>query len=138
MLSKISSMLDDIANSLQKKGLIKEAYEIDKIADEFDDPKNWSGNDPRWQTMPTEKYNELVMPQVVRYVSDPEEIKAVKKIITNLGMDEILTVGDSSSSKLHKGPNRPALLRLRHTSQEDSSKMKRFWEETKKLGLLQT
>jgi len=33
MLSKISSMLDAVANSLEAKGLIKEAYEIDKIAD---------------------------------------------------------------------------------------------------------
>lgn len=36
MLSKISSMLDAIADSLEKKGFIKEAYEIDKITDEFD------------------------------------------------------------------------------------------------------
>jgi len=33
MLSKISSMLDAVADSLEKKGLIKEAYEIDKVAD---------------------------------------------------------------------------------------------------------
>ena len=33
MLSKIPSMLDAVADSLEKKGLIKEAYEIDKIAD---------------------------------------------------------------------------------------------------------
>ena len=33
MLNKISSMLDVVADSLEKKGLIKEAYEIDKIAD---------------------------------------------------------------------------------------------------------
>lgn len=36
MLSKISSMLDVIADSLEAKGLIKEAYEIDKIADIVD------------------------------------------------------------------------------------------------------
>jgi hypothetical protein len=36
MLSKISSMLDAVADSLEAKGLIKEAFEIDKIADEFD------------------------------------------------------------------------------------------------------
>ena len=33
MLSKISSMLDTVANSLEKKGFIKEAYELDKVAD---------------------------------------------------------------------------------------------------------
>ena len=32
MLNKISSMLDDLANKLEAKGLIKEAYEIDKVA----------------------------------------------------------------------------------------------------------
>ena len=36
MYLKISSMLDTIANSLESKGLIKEAYEIDKIADAID------------------------------------------------------------------------------------------------------
>lgn len=35
MLSKISSMLDAVADSLEAKGLIKEAYEIDKIADKL-------------------------------------------------------------------------------------------------------
>ena len=33
MLTKISSMLDAVADSLEAKGLIKEAYEIDKVAD---------------------------------------------------------------------------------------------------------
>jgi hypothetical protein len=32
----ISSMLDDIASGLESRGLIKEAFEIDKIADEID------------------------------------------------------------------------------------------------------
>jgi len=36
MLNKISSMLDDLANKLEAKGLIKEAYEIDKVADELE------------------------------------------------------------------------------------------------------
>ena len=36
MLTKLSSMLDDVADSLEKKGLIKEAYEIDKVADEVE------------------------------------------------------------------------------------------------------
>jgi len=36
MLSKISSMLDAVADSLEAKGLIKEAYEIDKVADEVE------------------------------------------------------------------------------------------------------
>ena len=36
MLSKISSMLDAVADSLEAKGLIKEAYEIDKIADKLE------------------------------------------------------------------------------------------------------
>jgi hypothetical protein len=39
MLSKISSMLDAVADSLEAKGLIKEAYEIDKIADLLEDIK---------------------------------------------------------------------------------------------------
>jgi hypothetical protein len=33
MLNKISSVLDVIADRLEAKGLIKEAYEVDKIAD---------------------------------------------------------------------------------------------------------
>jgi len=33
MQSKISSMLDAVADSLEARGLIKEAYEIDKVAD---------------------------------------------------------------------------------------------------------
>jgi len=36
MLNKISSMLDAVADSLEYKGLIKEAYEIDKVADILD------------------------------------------------------------------------------------------------------
>jgi len=36
MLEKISSMLDAVADSLEKKGLVKEAFEIDKIADMID------------------------------------------------------------------------------------------------------
>jgi hypothetical protein len=36
MKNKFSSMLDSISNSLEKKGLIKEAYEIDKIADSLE------------------------------------------------------------------------------------------------------
>lgn len=35
-MNKISSMLDAVADSLEKKGLIKKAYEIDKIADFVD------------------------------------------------------------------------------------------------------
>jgi hypothetical protein len=45
MLSKISSMLDAVADSLEAKGLIKEAYEIDRVADEIDKkPANSFGN----------------------------------------------------------------------------------------------
>ena len=36
MLTKISSALDAIADRLEKKGLVKEAFELDKIADELD------------------------------------------------------------------------------------------------------
>jgi len=36
MQSKISSMLDAVAESLEAKGLVKEAYEIDKIADNIE------------------------------------------------------------------------------------------------------
>ena len=36
MYAKISSMLDRIASSLESKGLIKEAFELDKVADAFD------------------------------------------------------------------------------------------------------
>lgn len=36
MLTKISSALDVIADRLEKKGLIKEAYEIDRVADEIE------------------------------------------------------------------------------------------------------
>jgi hypothetical protein len=36
MLNKISYLLDAVADSLEAKGLIKEAYEIDKVADEMD------------------------------------------------------------------------------------------------------
>ena len=32
-MDKISSMLDAVADSLEARGLIKEAYEIDKVAD---------------------------------------------------------------------------------------------------------
>jgi len=35
MLNKISTMLDSIADRLEAKGLIKEAYELDKVADEI-------------------------------------------------------------------------------------------------------
>ena len=35
MYNKISSMLDKVANSLEAKGFLKEAYELDKIADEL-------------------------------------------------------------------------------------------------------
>jgi len=38
MLSKISSMLDDIANSLEAKGLLKEAFEIDRISNTLENP----------------------------------------------------------------------------------------------------
>lgn len=36
MRTKISSMLDSIADRLEKKGLVKEAFEIDKVADEIE------------------------------------------------------------------------------------------------------
>ena len=36
MFNKISSMLDKVANSLESNGLIKEAFELDKIADQLD------------------------------------------------------------------------------------------------------
>lgn len=35
-MSKLASMLDSIADSLESKGLIKEAFELDKISDELD------------------------------------------------------------------------------------------------------
>jgi CRISPR-associated protein Csx3 len=35
MLNKISSMLDAVADSLEARGLIKEAYEIDRITDKI-------------------------------------------------------------------------------------------------------
>jgi len=41
MTSKISSMLDAVANSLEAKGLIKEAFEIDKVADIFDEQEKF-------------------------------------------------------------------------------------------------
>jgi hypothetical protein len=36
MTSKISATLDNIANRLEAKGLIKESYELDKIADSIE------------------------------------------------------------------------------------------------------
>ena len=35
-MNKISSMLDSVAGHLEENGLIKEAYEIDKVADQID------------------------------------------------------------------------------------------------------
>jgi hypothetical protein len=43
MLNKISSMLDAVADSLEAKGLIKEAYEIDKVADWLDSRNDFLG-----------------------------------------------------------------------------------------------
>jgi len=36
MRTKISSMLDAVADRLEAKGLVKEAFEIDKVADEVE------------------------------------------------------------------------------------------------------
>lgn len=36
MQNKISSMLDAVADRLEAKGLVKEAYEIDRVADQVD------------------------------------------------------------------------------------------------------
>jgi hypothetical protein len=36
MLKKIASMLDDVANTLEAHGLIKEAFEIDKVSVKID------------------------------------------------------------------------------------------------------
>jgi len=44
MRTKISSMLDDIADRLEAKGLTREAYEIDKVADELDSGPFHLGN----------------------------------------------------------------------------------------------
>jgi len=58
MLSKISSMLDAVADRLEAKGLIKEAYEIDKVADavdknavkEYDWDKDYKGVQDRYDS----------------------------------------------------------------------------------------
>jgi hypothetical protein len=38
MTSKLAGALDSIADRLEAKGLIKEALELDKVADDLDDP----------------------------------------------------------------------------------------------------
>jgi hypothetical protein len=38
-MNKIAAMLDAVADSLEAKGLFKEAFEIDKVADEVSAPK---------------------------------------------------------------------------------------------------
>lgn len=43
-MNKISSMLDKIADSLESNGLIREAYEIDKIADSVEEKYITSGS----------------------------------------------------------------------------------------------
>lgn len=93
----------------------------------------WSEKDPRWQTMPLEEYNKITMPQVIRMIPDPKKQEAVKSIITDMGMNDMLAVGDSALAKLHRGPSGPALLRLRSTKPGDPAKMKKFWEEAGKI-----
>lgn len=56
MITKISSMLDDIADRLEKKGLTSEAYEIDKVADVLDCKRtagSWTDEDE----IPNEVYS---------------------------------------------------------------------------------
>lgn len=45
-MNKISSMLDAVADSLEARGLIKEAYELDKVADSLDRVAGLNWNNP--------------------------------------------------------------------------------------------
>lgn len=67
---KISSMLDKVANSLESKGLIREAYELDKIADQFD--------------MKTD--NSKLIKEIKDPKFDMKDPKFLDRIISSIGM----------------------------------------------------
>ena len=62
MHSKLSSMLDKVADGLESKGLTREAYEVDKIADMVDKALDNPNIMPDWLKFPNRfKYREQLM-----------------------------------------------------------------------------
>ena len=77
MLSKISSMLDAVADSLEAKGLIKEAFEIDKVADMLDETEMTDEQAERHEEMSKGTYkkvkNEMLLKMAWRFMRELED-----------------------------------------------------------------
>jgi hypothetical protein len=84
MTSKLASALDNIANSLEAKGLIKEAYELDKVADLLEEHTN-----PLEQQLDTPVLN--LTHQNLENNRIPSKLNVLKKnIIENVDDSDIL------------------------------------------------
>jgi len=97
MLNKISSMLDAVADSLEKKGFIKEAFEIDKIADELDIPVLRSANNDA-ETVVKKIFKDLkdkgkIFGEKGEKVNDKNFNKALTVEIANRAIKELSTAG---------------------------------------------
>jgi len=77
MKNKISSMLDSVADSLEKKGLLKEAEEIDTISNTLD-ATNW-GSPPfsgrPWEKTPKDMMPTTLGPLTGKSVKDLEDMR---------------------------------------------------------------
>jgi len=81
MYSKISSMIDTIANKLEGRGLIKEAFELYKISDVLDkQPLFQDDIDSSINVTPeARKYIEEIKKQIGKYIGNPKVRVKIEK-----------------------------------------------------------
>jgi len=114
MLTKISSMLDAVADSLEAQGLIKEAYEIDKIADAIDSQKMkkyiklfWRGGfNPRaWE----------------HHDYEDTSMETIRKDYTNFKGKDLIVALEASKGESNLDPNfRTAFLEAAEALKKES------------------
>jgi hypothetical protein len=94
-MNKLSSMLDTVADSLEARGLIKEAYELDKVANEFDEQK--------LKARLIQRIRKAIAPDMLKirkifeaigYTNAPDSWSALSGIVREMNMSELKQLQD--------------------------------------------
>lgn len=94
-MNKISSMLDAVADCLEDRGLIKEAYELDRVANEFDEQKLKAKFIQRIRkaTAPDMLKVRKIF-ESVGYTNAPDSWSALSGLIREMNMSELRQLQD--------------------------------------------
>lgn len=139
-MNKISSMLDAMADSLESKGYIKEAYEVDKVADKIERSALWSDEEFKQHLTKMFPSHDPTQPQLHgigwgQYVAvAPNDFNKVRNLLRRLKIPESVAVVTDRAFEYNPNIKEPSLM-LSSVPATMKSAVAQLEKELEKIGI---